>query len=254
MPQGRVTGRLGRRGLSLVLLGMMAAVFAADAWFLAPHTAERAALAALAPLSVWGAAWVIVAAVCWVQAFSRSDRAAFAAAAAMWWLYGIVHVTGGGGVHDPAAGWIWIAFGVWVNVVATWPEPAPLVGPRPKGGAEAVITADEQGVIRSWSPGAERLLGWAAWEVIGHSIDVVIPRDLRDRHRAALGSVQYREDVAATWTRVVDTYALHRNGRAIPVQVIIGVAVASKGAAFSAMLRPRADRVVVPHTIPEGGG
>src|SRR5574337_2023217 len=48
--------------------------------------------------------------------------------------------------------------------------------------ADAVIVADREGRIRLWNHGAELLFGYAAAEVFGKSLDVIIPEHLREAH------------------------------------------------------------------------
>lgn len=50
------------------------------------------------------------------------------------------------------------------------------------GAADAVVGSDREGIIRLWNPGAERIFGHAAAEVLGTSMDVIIPERLRARH------------------------------------------------------------------------
>jgi PAS domain S-box-containing protein len=47
---------------------------------------------------------------------------------------------------------------------------------------DAIIAADAAGVILVWNPGAERIFGFTASDVIGQSLDVIIPEALRERH------------------------------------------------------------------------
>ena len=47
---------------------------------------------------------------------------------------------------------------------------------------DAIIAADEHGLIQFWNPGAERIFGFSAAEAIGQSLDLIIPERLRDRH------------------------------------------------------------------------
>lgn len=56
----------------------------------------------------------------------------------------------------------------------------------------AIVLADAGGVIIYWSPGAKRLFGHAAAEVVGQSLDLMVPERHRARHwagfRAAMAS------------------------------------------------------------------
>lgn len=51
-----------------------------------------------------------------------------------------------------------------------------------EGIPDAVIFADREGIIRIWSPGAERMFGFTAAEAVGQSLDLIIPENLRARH------------------------------------------------------------------------
>ncbi len=48
----------------------------------------------------------------------------------------------------------------------------------------SALTADTNGHIRTWSRQAEELLGYSHLEAIGQSIEMIIPHELRHRHRA----------------------------------------------------------------------
>ena len=39
----------------------------------------------------------------------------------------------------------------------------------------AIFTTDPNGIVTSWNPGAERLLGWSDEEIVGRSADVIFP-------------------------------------------------------------------------------
>ena len=51
--------------------------------------------------------------------------------------------------------------------------------------ADAIIFADREGRIQLWNAGAQAVFGYAAEEVLGRSLDVVIPERLRSAHWAA---------------------------------------------------------------------
>jgi PAS domain S-box-containing protein len=60
---------------------------------------------------------------------------------------------------------------------------------------DAIVSKDLNGVIRSWNKGAEKLFGYAAEEVIGKSIMIVIPPDRADEETRVLESVRRGEKI-----------------------------------------------------------
>ena len=54
---------------------------------------------------------------------------------------------------------------------------------------DALIFADCQGAIRVWNRGAEAVFGFSAAEVLGQSLDVIIPERLRAAHWAAFDQI-----------------------------------------------------------------
>ena len=48
--------------------------------------------------------------------------------------------------------------------------------------SDAIVAADRDGIIRVWTPGAERIFGFAAADALGRSLDLIIPERLRQRH------------------------------------------------------------------------
>ena len=47
---------------------------------------------------------------------------------------------------------------------------------------DAIIFSDRDGAIQIWNRGAETVFGYAAAEVLGKSLDVIIPERLRHAH------------------------------------------------------------------------
>lgn len=48
--------------------------------------------------------------------------------------------------------------------------------------SDAIVAADQGGIVRFWNPGAERLFGYSSAEATGRSLDLIIPERLRQRH------------------------------------------------------------------------
>ena len=50
------------------------------------------------------------------------------------------------------------------------------------GMPDAIVYADEAGLIRVWNAGAVRLFGFTEQEALGQSLDIIIPGNLQPRH------------------------------------------------------------------------
>jgi len=68
---------------------------------------------------------------------------------------------------------------------------------------DAIIFADQDGLIRLWNAGAEAMFGYQAAEMEGQSLDRIIPEGLRARHNEgfrrvmASGTSRYAADLLA---------------------------------------------------------
>lgn len=83
---------------------------------------------------------------------------------------------------------------------------------------DAIIFADRDGAIRVWNHGAEAVFGYAAAEVLGNSLDVIIPERLRRAHwegfRRAFDTGQTKYG-----NRVLTTRSVHKNGSKLYVDL-----------------------------------
>ncbi len=79
---------------------------------------------------------------------------------------------------------------------------------------DAIVACTLEGVIRSWNLGAERIFGYAAEEVIGHPLHLLIPPDRLDEFPQTLTAVK-RGDSLANY----ETVRLRKDGRKISVSL-----------------------------------
>ncbi len=61
---------------------------------------------------------------------------------------------------------------------------------------DAIISKSLDGVIRSWNPGAERLLGYTAEEMIGQSVSLLLPEDRKEEEALILERIRAGQRVA----------------------------------------------------------
>ena len=99
--------------------------------------------------------------------------------------------------------------------------------------SEAVIFADREGRIRLWNRGAERLFGYAADEVDGERLDIIIPERLRRAHWEA-----FDRSIETACTKHVDrvltTRSMHKNGAKLYVDLSFGLVKDAQGAVLGA--------------------
>src|SRR5205823_4057176 len=107
---------------------------------------------------------------------------------------------------------------------------------------DAVITADEHGVITSWNAQAEAIFGWTAAETAGRLlVDTIIPPQYRAAHSAGLERFRATGDGPILGRRIEIT-ALHRSGHEIPVELTVTAIRREGTAAFCAFVRDIRER------------
>lgn len=79
---------------------------------------------------------------------------------------------------------------------------------------DAIVSTTPDGILVSWNRSAERLFGYAAEEVLGSSIDLIVPKDRRAQRRRAIEKLERGERVAH-----FESERLTSAGRRIPVSV-----------------------------------
>ena len=99
---------------------------------------------------------------------------------------------------------------------------------------DAIIFADRAGAIQIWNRAAETVFGYAAAEVLGGSLDVIIPERLRPAHwdgfHRAIDSGQTKLGTSALTTRSV-----HKNGSKLYVELSFGLIRNEGGAIVGAL-------------------
>ena len=82
---------------------------------------------------------------------------------------------------------------------------------------DAIVSNSLDGIVRTWSDGAERLLGYAPAEMIGAHIERIIPSDRREKEHALIDAALK----AGERVEHLETERVHKSGRRIPVCVTI---------------------------------
>ncbi len=99
---------------------------------------------------------------------------------------------------------------------------------------DAVIFADREGLIRIWNQGAESVFGFPAGEVLGKSLDVIIPEELRKKHWEGYGRA-IETGRTRLGSRVLTTRSRHKDGSKLYVDLSFTVIVDDSGRAEGAL-------------------
>ncbi len=81
---------------------------------------------------------------------------------------------------------------------------------------EAIVSVNEHGLIVSWNPSAELIFGYMATEVLGRSITMLIPEELREAHIAGF---QRAITSGLTMSGTTELIALRKDGSSFPMDL-----------------------------------
>ena len=85
-----------------------------------------------------------------------------------------------------------------------------------EGSTDAIVGKDLQEKIIAWNPAAETLFGYAADEILGQPIALIIPSECRVEELSIIGRLQRGEQILH-----YDTIRLRRNGTTFPVSLTV---------------------------------
>jgi PAS domain S-box-containing protein len=100
---------------------------------------------------------------------------------------------------------------------------------------DAVILANRDGAIELWNGAAERLFGYSSAEVIGKSLDVIIPERLRTAHWAGFQKAIESGHGKYAPGQVLTTRSMHKDGRKLYVDLSFALVRDDAGAITGAM-------------------
>lgn len=106
---------------------------------------------------------------------------------------------------------------------------------------DAIITIDERGAIQSFSPAAERLFGYAADEVLGHNVNILMPSPYHERHDGYLARY-----LATGERRIIGIGRVvsgkRKDGSTFPMELSVGEAVGVGRPLFTGFVRDITER------------
>ncbi len=81
----------------------------------------------------------------------------------------------------------------------------------------AIFSKTSEGRITSWNPAAERLFGFTAAEILGRSVDLIVPAYLRDEEM----EIRCLAMTGDTFKRSYETERLHKDGTIVPIAMTV---------------------------------
>jgi len=107
---------------------------------------------------------------------------------------------------------------------------------------DAIITIDERGIVRSFSASAEALFGYAAGEVIGQNVKMLMPSPYREMHDGYIARY-----LATGEKRIIgigrQVEAQRKDGSTFPMQLAVGEAILGDTRLFSGFISDLTARV-----------
>jgi PAS domain S-box-containing protein len=103
---------------------------------------------------------------------------------------------------------------------------------------DAIIFADQRGIIREWNPAAERIFGYSKQEAVGSSLDLIVPERFREAHwrgyERALSEGQTKYSGKALPTR-----SARNDGATIYVELTFAIVHDDTGSIIGALAHAR---------------
>lgn len=103
---------------------------------------------------------------------------------------------------------------------------------------DGIMSLGPDGIIRTWNPGSETLFGYAADEVVGHSVGILNPETSRLEYEEIYSELRAGNSVRR------DVVRRHKDGRLINVNINVSPIRTADGrvSGFSAIVRDISDR------------
>jgi PAS domain S-box-containing protein len=89
---------------------------------------------------------------------------------------------------------------------------------------DAIITKTLDGIVTAWNPAAERIFSYPAAEMIGQSIEIIVPADRRDELHDILAKVRRGERIDH-----FETARIRRDGRRVEVSLSVSPVKSADG-------------------------
>lgn len=106
---------------------------------------------------------------------------------------------------------------------------------------DAIIATDQYAQVISWNPAAARMFGFSAEEMIGHSLEQIVPERYREAQREGLARVM-AHGPASLSSHPSELMGLRKDGSEFPIELSIGYWQDDEEMYFTGIVRDVTDR------------
>ncbi|HLZ32402.1 MAG TPA: PAS domain S-box protein [Nitrospira sp.] len=114
---------------------------------------------------------------------------------------------------------------------------------------DAIIVAEEDRTITLFNQGASRLFGYAADEVLGRSIDRLLPDRFRFGHARYMRDFAQSREPARRMAERREVFGLRKDGREFPAEASISKLTVGARTTFTVILRDITERLQTEHQL-----
>ena len=115
---------------------------------------------------------------------------------------------------------------------------------------DAIIVADDSGVILDYSGAAETVFGFTKEEAVGAQMsDLIVPHQHRAAHRAGMDRFNETGEARLVGQGRIEITALRKSGEEFPVEISIGMAKDHRGTIFISYLRDITERLAAEENL-----
>lgn len=114
---------------------------------------------------------------------------------------------------------------------------------------DAIISIDEIQRIQLFNQGAEKIFGYSATEVMGQPLDLLLPENLRQKHRQYIGHFGHTPEVSRTMGTRSQVFGRRKDGSQFPAEASISKLEVGSERLFTVILRDITSRVVAQEAL-----
>ncbi len=106
---------------------------------------------------------------------------------------------------------------------------------------DAIITSESKGIILGWNPGAEKIFGYCETEILGQSLNVIIPGKYLDMHIRGMQNFE-NEGEKKVIGKTVELDGLRKDGNVFPLELSLSEWETAEGKFFTGIIRDISQR------------